>query len=584
MRKICKSVLNEYRHSCLFQICTRWATGSSTVSSMRFLLLTILVALPLLASCQRAERGDTITPAPQATRTSIAAVPNPEPTTTHVSVPMPPTPTSTPSPTASPTPNATATRQTSAPLGCQPLPVQGERPRYRFWVESNPATHQLNIWQQITLADPLRLETGEIVLNVPANHTPGIFTLSDVQIAGNLTPVEFNLSGTTLRIVLPPADGLPDPRTLCLTYALNLPQAGGEGISGAHALAWSPLGDVAGYWYPMLAPYQPTTGYRLIPYHPVGDPIMLESADYEIAVQAPPGYTVIGSGFTGQSDNVWRFTLTSARGVALVISDQLVLTANSSARSEDGVNEIPVRIYHLNDHESAARATAQAIKEALPLFATSFGPYPYDEINIVETVQFGGMEYTGLITFSSQWFADYRSPLLDAAPESEFGSEFGADYLIRFVIHELGHQWWYGAVGNDQSYEPWLDESLARYGEWRYYATLRPEHLAWWEAPSQGMATQPINQPIYAFDDTLSYVQAVYVSGTRFLLAVQEAIGEAVFSAFLQDYYTRNQNQIVTGDEFLSLLQHHAGTVVTDLLPIYFILSPEGSVSPSSIP
>ena len=457
------------------------------------------------------------------------------------------------------TPTATADSQTPAPQACQPLAQHGNRPSYRFWVESDPVSHRLNIRQQIALAYPVRLQTGEIALNTPANHAPGIFDLSTVQIAGVAAPIQFDLTDAALRVTLPSTAPRAEAVTLCLNYTLTLPPAGEQEISGAHALAWSSLGDVAGYWYPMLAPFDPVNGWRLIAYHPVGDPILLESADYDITVQAPPGYTVIGSGFVGMEDGFWHFALRAARGVALVISDQLMLTAANAG-------DIPVRVYHRSDHAPAAQAAAQAIIEALPLLTEAYGPYPYDEANVVEAVQFGGMEYTGLITFSSSWFAGYQPPLADET--------FGADYVVRFVVHELGHQWWYGAVGNDQANEPWLDESLARYGEWRYYATLYPEHLAWWEAPSKGMATQPINQPIYAFDDTLSYVQAVYVSGTRFLLAVQEQIGEDAFDAFLQDHCARNRNRIVTGDEFLTALQEHTDVALADLLPVYFAPMP----------
>ena len=31
--------------------------------------------------------------------------------------------------------------------------------------------------------------------------------------------------------------------------------------------------------------------------------------------------------------------------------------------------------------------------------------------------------------------------------------------------HEVGHQWFYGLVGNDQGRDPWLDEGLATWAE-----------------------------------------------------------------------------------------------------------------------
>ncbi len=420
---------------------------------------------------------------------------------------------------------------------------------------ADPQAHRLEIRQQLTLADRSRLATGEMVFNVPANHGPGVFTLNRARMAGASLPVPADLQGTTLRLSLPQAARSMPEITLCLDYALTLPPAGGEGISAAHALGWSELGMIAGYWYPVVAPYSTATGWLLTPYHPVGDPIVYEAATYEVTIRAPGNYIVIGAGLREVKDGAWRFQLDRARGFAFAISNRLVATQGE-------VNQVPVRIYHLPEHAAGGQAALRAVREALPLFNEAYGPYPYPELVIVEAPQFGGMEYSALITFSSDWLGGYKPP----AP----GSDFGADMLVRFVVHELGHQWWYGAVGNDQAHEPWLDEALARYGEVLYYERLHPSHLAWWEAPSEGMATMPINQAIYRFSDTSSYVQAVYVSGTRFLLDVRKMLGEQAFAALLQDYGRSQRDRLATQAEFLALLRAHTGPQLDRLLLIYF--------------
>jgi len=421
---------------------------------------------------------------------------------------------------------------------------------------AEPGAHRLHVHQQLALADPIRLATGEILFNVLANHAVGIFTLTGVWLAGDSAPLTATLADTTLRVALPAALRGAAAATLCLNFTVDLPPVVDTGgITAAHALGWSDLGDVAGAWYPLLAPYDAGTGWILTPYHPIGDPLVAEAADYVVTVTAPAGYTVIGAGLQAARGGVWEFALPAARVFAFAVADRLIVTQADA----DG---IPVRIYHLPDHQAAARDVLTAAGEALPLFTKTFGAYPNTDLTVVEAVQFGGMEYSGLITFSSQWFADYRPPAA--------GEEFGADYLIRFVVHEIGHQWWYAAVGNNQAAEPWLDEALARYGEWLYYAQLHPAHLAWWEAPSAGLTTVPIDRPIYDFQDTTSYVQAVYVSGTRFLLAVRDRIGEAAFTAFLRDYYRQYRGRIVSGAELLAALRTHAGPALDELLPAYF--------------
>ena len=42
------------------------------------------------------------------------------------------------------------------------------------------------------------------------------------------------------------------------------------------------------------------------------------------------------------------------------------------------------------------------------------------------------------------------------------------------MVHEVAHQWWYNQVGSDQIMNPWLDEGLAEFSMYDYFAgTLR---------------------------------------------------------------------------------------------------------------
>jgi len=528
----------------LYNNCAVNARGFAPRKARDWLVaLLLLVAAAGCAARSSAIPSPTATPMPIAVQspTPLVATPSPQPTASPTQV-MP----------ASPTP--TSTQPADA---CAPLPAADGRPRYRFEVVADPAAHTLQVRQQTVVADEARLAAAEIVFNTPANGVPGIFALDRVRLSAEPQPLPADriaLDGAILRLRRPATGAAGPALTVCLDYTLRLPPADSEGISAGNALGWSALGMVAGYWYPVLAPYDRQRGWTLVPYHPVGDPIVYETADYEVAVRAPAGYTVIAAGQQEKQSGVWRFRLERARGFAFIVSDALVAIQGQA-------DATPVQVFHRPQHGEAARAALRGAAEALPLFERNYGPYPYRELILVEADQFGGMEYSALITLSQEWFADYR-------PAADNG--FGGDMLVRFVVHELGHQWWYGAVGNDQAHEPWLDESLARYGELLYYQNLHPEHLTWWATPSKGMATLPINQPIYNFSDTPTYVQAVYVSGTRFLLAVRDELGVAEFTAFLQEYRQRYQDRLATGADLLGLLRPRLGTGLDRLLPTYF--------------
>ena len=76
-----------------------------------------------------------------------------------------------------------------------------------------------------------------------------------------------------------------------------------------------------------------------------------------------------------------------------------------------------------------------------------FGAYPYPNITIIDPAfqsGSGGMEYPTLfLTGGSRWIA----PTAVAEPEST-------------VVHEVGHQFWYGIVGSNEFENAWMDEGI----------------------------------------------------------------------------------------------------------------------------
>jgi aminopeptidase N len=94
----------------------------------------------------------------------------------------------------------------------------------------------------------------------------------------------------------------------------------------------------------------------------------------------------------------------------------------------------------------------QAQKGALRLFDEWIGPYPYHRIIIVDPphdgLEAGGMEYPTLFTADTTWFM----------PKSVLAPEI-------VVVHEFGHQYWYGMVATNEFEEAWLDEGINTYME-----------------------------------------------------------------------------------------------------------------------
>jgi aminopeptidase N len=204
--------------------------------------------------------------------------------------------------------------------------------------------------------------------------------------------------------------------------------------------------------------------------------------------------------------------------------------------------------------EGAAKVLESAIA-AVDRFEELVGPYPYTELDLVETATAAaGVEYPGLAAIAGRLYEGDRMTLLEPV-----------------TVHEAAHQWFYNAVGNDQVDEPWLDESLVQYLTMRYYGDVygrqgyrgfRDSLVERWNRVDQQEI--PVGLPVEAYDGT-SYSAIVYGRGALFFEALQEAMGEQAFEAFLQDYYRENEWGVVTTESFKRLAEQSCQCDLTEL-------------------
>ncbi len=100
-------------------------------------------------------------------------------------------------------------------------------------------------------------------------------------------------------------------------------------------------------------------------------------------------------------------------------------------------------------HERVADRYFRAVFNALKYFGLWYSQYPYDTLTVVDTPPHSAtccMEYPTFITVSTYLWPGERG----SSPES-------------VTVHEFGHQFWYGLVGNNEFEEAWLDEGFNTY-------------------------------------------------------------------------------------------------------------------------
>ncbi len=428
-------------------------------------------------------------------------------------------------------------------------------PLYTITATLDYAGHSLAVEERIDYANRGDEPLDEIVLNVFPNYTTEVFALEDLRLEYGTGPVSatHELDGMALRVSLP--HGLEPGRvvTLLVDFTLDLPYIDPADSFTTGSLGWSENAIDGGHWYPALAPRLPGEGWYTFAYHPVGDPYVMEEADYDVCFHAAEGITVVASGEVERQGSTWCYQISEARSFAFAASDQYV-------SSSVDVGSTTVTSYYFPDHESAGTDVAEFAAEALATYGEQFGTgYPYADFRIAEAEFAGGMEFSGLSFLGSLWYETYPGGV--------------RSQLIALLVHEVSHQWWYGMVGNDQVREPWLDESMATYSELLFYKLRYPDDHLWaWDFEVFNWApTGAIDGAIYDYGDQSSYMNAVYRRGAQFIADLRHTMGEQDFYAFLQDYCLSQKHTLSTSDDFFSILSQY----VTDdelslLLEEYF--------------
>jgi hypothetical protein len=337
-----------------------------------------------------------------------------------------------------------------------------------------------------------------------------------------------------------------------MEYQLNLPEQSGPFGYTARQIN---LGD----WYPFVPPYLSGRGWQAHDPSLVGEHLNYDVADYEVNIRESKHldeFIIAASARPTLQDGWHRYSLSAARNFSWSAS-QYYQTLNQSVGSVD------VTVYVYPEDLLVGAAVLEATEQAVELFSQAFAPYPHDSLTVVQAEFKDGMEYDGLYFLDERLFAGYSGD-----PKN---------YLTTISVHETAHQWWYGLVGNNQPYEPWLDEALATYSELLFYETYHPELIDWWW-DYRVLRFEPegdVDSSIYDFDSFRSYVDAVYLRGAMFLDDVRNLIGDEKFFSFLQDYARHYSRKQADAADFFDILARNNSSDIDSVLQNYFLKSGE---------
>lgn len=440
-----------------------------------------------------------------------------------------------------PTVTQAPTPEPATPNGCL---LSAGQPGIHYTVTAN-----LNYGQRAMLVrqvaryinrsnDPLE----QLVFSVEPSQWPNAFRLNEVTISAQ--PVGYELTGRKLVVDLPQVLEPGCAQEVTLAFQLTVPQIGAGLTAYRGFLGHSQRQVNLGNWLPVIAPH--LNGQWIIRDAVlVGEQTVLDVADWDVTFNvsgAPDTLEIAGPGeVTRTGAHAWRFVIDNSRDFTVSLSDAFHIFRD---QTESGVI---VELYSFDDAQvqtedgltidAAAHALASAVK-SLTTFEALYGPYPHSRLVVVEGDFPDGMEFSGLVFVSRDWFTRFNGN--------------PAAFLTVITVHEVAHQWWYAGVGSDQAQAPWLDEALATYSEYVFFEEYYPDLRDWWwEWRVDNYSPQGfVDSTVYEFASIREYINTVYLLGARMLHEVRADIGTDAFFALLHRYYEAGAGRIVSPDVF----------------------------------
>jgi hypothetical protein len=202
------------------------------------------------------------------------------------------------------------------------------------------------------------------------------------------------------------------------------------------------------HWFPKLGVFE-GDGWSCNQYHARTE-YYSDYGVYDVRLTLPSEYVMGATGReverveNGDGTTTHRYRQADVHEFAWTASpDYLVREARFEAA---GLPPVEMRLLIQPEHLGQAERHFEATRAALEHFGRWYGPYPYGHVTLVDTAYGSGaegMEYPTFFTCGTRIF----NPVGGDDPES-------------VTVHEAGHQFWYGLVGNNEFEDAWLDEGL----------------------------------------------------------------------------------------------------------------------------
>ena len=334
-------------------------------------------------------------------------------------------------------------------------------------------------------------------------------------------------------------------------------------------------------WYPKVAAYD-EKGWHAEPFHAEGE-FYGEFGNFDVTFELPERFIIGASGVVTSGNPGWesvrvdtsvnfdswleKFEDTyqepkenkfrKVRFIAEQVHDFAWVASPNFLYEHDKWSNIDVHVlYNRVNASDWNRVVRHRSVRALKWLTDNFGKYPYPQVTNIDRIRSGGMEYPMIVMDGS---------------DSE-----------SLIVHEIGHIWFYGILGNNELDEAWLDEGftsaqtrdymIARYGskgfdmesdDWaepyqrKYWSFSDRLHSDQWYSIRYITSgyDEPISRSSYRFKNGSAYRQNAYTKPSLMLNELRYLLGDSVYYNSIQDYYKNWELKHVNANRFISSIE-----------------------------
>ncbi|MFF7976014.1 M1 family aminopeptidase [Streptomyces sp. NPDC007905] len=416
--------------------------------------------------------------------------------------------------------------------GTTPPPADSTRtpaaPSYSVSLSSDTSGTVWNGHESVSFTNASATALGEVYLRLWDNYH-GTCSAMPITVTGVTGGSAGALSAdcTALKITLPTP--LNQGQSATIGFGLGITVPSGADRFG-HDGAFSFIGNAL----PVLA-VRDGAGWHLDPYTNNGESFYSLAADFKVTLDHPSTLLVPATGTSTDTPGSSGRTVTTA--TAAKVRDFAWAAGPFSKISATSSAGVPVNIYSVSGiSSSSAQSMLSTARTAVDAHAARFGAYPYGELDAVidNNYWFGGMEYPGFV--------------LDLVSTTA-------------LTHEIGHQWWYGIVGDDEYNSPWLDEAFTDYAT---DLALGKTGSNCWSSVSWASSAEKITNSMAYWDAHSSrYSTVVYGYGKCALHDLRRVLGDTAMAQLMKDYATAHWYGVSTTAEFKAAAQAATSTDLT---------------------